>query len=164
MAPSKAMSSDPATIASPSGTHACVRCGAQTSLDRGLCETCNPLGLKDSASSQVHGTVFVAVLFAVLVLAVLGRVAISGVGPFEAALVSVAPEGAGLAVTVEVTNTGSAAGQTTCQLTERSSRSSGAAAHVLSPRIDPGERVAFTRLVTAFGAEPRELDVACSAP
>ena len=34
--------------------------GRRSPLDVGLCERCNPLGLRDAASSQVHGTVFLA--------------------------------------------------------------------------------------------------------
>jgi len=158
------MTSEPATIGSPAGTHACVRCGAPTPLDRGLCEECNPLGLKDSASSQVHGTVFVGVLVAVVLLALVARLAVSGIGPFPADLVYATPEGDGLSVTLQVTNNGSAAGQTTCRLYDRSPRSSGASAIVQSPVVEPGHTVSFSRLVTAFGAERRDLGVECSSP
>jgi hypothetical protein len=158
------MSADRTTIAAPAGTHACVRCGAATSLDRGLCENCNPLGLKDSASSQVHGTAFVGVFAAIVILAVLARVAVSGVGPFPATLASVTPVDDGLSVMVQVTNDGTSSGQTTCRVFDRSPRSNGATAIVRSPRIDPGQTVSFSRLVTTFGTEARELGIECSAP
>lgn len=158
------MSADRATFETPLPTHACVRCGAETSLDRGLCENCNPLGLKDSASSQVHGTAFVALFVAVVVLAVVARLAVSGIGPFPAALGSVTPAGEGLVVAIEVTNEGSAAGPTTCRVSDLSRRSNGSTAIVQSPRIEPGATITFTRTVTAFGAEPRDLGVECSAP
>jgi hypothetical protein len=158
------MTSDRTALSSPVGTHACVRCGAQTAIDRGLCEDCNPLGLKDAASSQVHGTAFVAVLVAVVVLALLARLSVNGIGPFPATLDSVSAEGAGLAVTIEVTNEGSTAGPTTCRVSDRSRRSNGTAAIVQSPRIEPGATITFTRTITVFGGEPRELGVECSAP
>ena len=161
------MASDPASLPSPAPvapTHPCVRCGRPTAIDRGLCEECNPLGLRDSSSSQVHGTAFLGVLLAVIVLAVLGRFALSGVGPFEAEIGSVTPATDGLAVTFAVTNSGTSAGQTTCRVTDESPRSNGAAAIVQSPRIEPGETRSFTRELTEFGAEPRELAVECSAP
>jgi hypothetical protein len=161
------MASDRASLPSPAPvapTHPCVRCGQPTAIDRGLCEECNPLGLRDASSSQVHGTAFLGVLLAVIVLAVLGRLALSGVGPFTAEIGSVEPAGEGLTVTFEVTNAGTSAGQTTCRVTDASPRSSGAAAIVQSPRIEPGETRSFTRELTEFGAEPRELAVECSAP
>ena len=161
------MASDPASLPSPAPaapTHPCVRCGQPTGIDRGLCEECNPLGLRDASSSQVHGTVFLGVLLAVIVLAVLGRFALSGVGPFTAEIGSVEPAGEGITVTLEVTNTGTSAGQTTCRVTDASPRSGGAAAIVQSPRIEPGETRSFTRELTELGSEARELAVECHAP
>ncbi len=158
------MTSEPIAVTTPTGTHSCVRCGAETALDRGLCENCNPLGLKDSASSQVHGTAFLAIFVAVVVLAILARLSVSGIGPFPAEMASVSTEGAGLAVTIQVTNQGSTAGQTTCHITDLSRRSSGAAAIVQSPRVEPGATITFSRTVTTFGAETRDLGVECSAP
>ena len=37
----------PTTTAATDLTHACVRCGAPVGLGVGLCENCNPLGLRD---------------------------------------------------------------------------------------------------------------------
>src|SRR6476660_4674384 len=73
-----------AGAAQPAMTHPCARCGAPVPLDVGLCERCNPLGLKDAASSQVHGTVFVAVGLAVVGLAAAALLLVSGIGPFPA--------------------------------------------------------------------------------
>ena len=52
----------------------------------GLCERCNPLGLRDSAASQVHGTVFGVVAIAIVLLLVAARLSIAGSGPFPASL------------------------------------------------------------------------------
>lgn len=145
-------------------THPCVRCGAPVALDVGLCERCNPLGLKDSAASQVHGTVVIAVIVAIVGLAFLGRFALAGVGPFPATVENVAPDAGGLAVTLTVTNEGSGAGQTTCRLTDPLDRNGNQGGFVLSPRIEPGATVTFTKVVTVFGSESTALDVACNAP
>ena len=107
---------------------------------------------------------FIGVLVAVVVLAVLGRVALSGVGPFTAVIGSVQPTAEGLTVTFEVTNAGTSSGQTTCSVTDASPRSRGAVAIVQSPRIEPGETRSFTRELTEFGSEARELAVECHAP
>jgi hypothetical protein len=145
-------------------THDCVRCGAPTALDRGLCEGCNPLGLRDASSSQVHGTAFLGVLVAVIVLAVVARAAVSGVGPFDGAVASVEGQDGGLAITLTVTNDGSASGQTTCRVTDPSLRGGGPSEFILSPRIEPGETVTFTKVVTRLGSEPRTFDVTCASP
>ena len=156
------MSTPPAT---PTGlTHACARCGAPVPLDVGLCDQCNPLGLRDAASSQVHGTVFLGVAFAVVVLALVARLSVSGIGPFPAQVSAVAEAGDGLAVTLIVTNEGTSIGSTTCRITDPGARYGGASAYVLSPRIQPGETVTFTADVTQLGDTPRLLSVECAAP
>ena len=154
----------PAAPGEPQLTHGCLRCGAPVPVDVGLCERCNPLGLKDSSASQVHGTVFIGVLVAVVGLALLGRLTLAGVGPFEGTVVGAVPAGAGLTVTLSVTNHGTAVGQTTCRLTDPQDRSGGGAAFVLSPRIDPGSAATFTKTVTELGATVRDLAVECSSP
>jgi hypothetical protein len=155
------VSTDPVPAAH---THPCVRCGAPVALDVGLCERCNPLGLKDASASQVHGTVVIAIFLAVIGLALLGRMALSGVGPFAATFAGATSDGAGLAVTVTVTNQGTGAGQTTCRVTDPLDRNGGKSGFVLSPRIEPGQTVTFTKSVTELGSVVRDLDVACSAP
>jgi hypothetical protein len=129
----------------------------------GLCEFCNPLGLRDVASGQVHGSVFVAVAVAVAILAVLARLSIAGIGPFQATVDTVVPSGAGLAVTLTVTNEGSA-GQTTCRLGLAGDTGVGTAAFVTTPRLGSKETRTFTTVVSTFGAEPRDLTVSCRTP
>jgi hypothetical protein len=145
-------------------THACVRCGRPVPLDVGLCERCNPLGLKDSSASQVHGTVVIALLLGFVALAVIARLALSGVGPFPATVASVVPVAGGVEVTLTVMNEGSSAGQTTCRVNDPADRVGGESAFLLSPRIEPGQSVTFTKTVTNFGTDPGPLDVSCKAP
>lgn len=152
------------TTTSPEPTHACVRCGAPVALDVGLCETCNPLGLRDVAATQVHGIAFIGVVLAIVALALIGRLAVSGIGPFTPSLAGVVADGDGLAITLTVTNHGSSVGQTTCRLTDPADRSGGSAAFVLSPQIDPGATETFTKRVTQLGSAVRDLAVECSAP
>lgn len=164
------MSSDPAPIPAPATpavaavTHPCVRCGKPTDIERGLCEECNPLGLRDASASQVHGIALVGVVVAIIALALVARFAVSGIGPFDATIGTVATSGSGLSVTIEVTNTGSSAGQSLCRITDASPDGGPQAALVQSPRIEPGETSSFTREVTEFGSEPLPLAVECPAP
>jgi hypothetical protein len=144
-------------------THPCVRCGRPVGPGVGLCYECNPLGLRDVAAGQVHGSVFIAVVGAVVILAVLARLSIAGIGPFPATIDGVAPSAAGLAVTLTVTNEGSA-GQTTCRVGLAGDLGVGTAAFVTSPRIESHQTRTFTTVVTAFGNEPRDLVVTCRTP
>jgi hypothetical protein len=152
------------TSAASELTHPCVRCGAPVPLDVGLCERCNPLGLRDSSASQVHGIAIAGVAAAVIILAVVGRLAISGVGPFDGNVVSAAPDNGGLAITLQVTNHGTSAGQTTCRVLDPADRNGGRGGLILSPKIDPGQTVSFTKRVGELGSTVRDLSVECSTP
>jgi hypothetical protein len=149
--------------ASPAPTHACVRCGAPVAIDVGLCERCNPLGLRDSASSQVHGLAIGGIFLFVIILAVVAKLAISGVGPFEASATAVT-DGNALAVTLTVTNRGTSVGQTTCRVSDPADQTGSVGAFVLTPRIEPGKTLTFTQRVTQLGAKVRPLTAECSAP
>ena len=66
------------------------------------------------------------IAIAVILMAVAGRLAFVGVGPFKGDLVTVAASGDGLAVTLMVTNQGTSAGATTCVLNDPVARYGGA--------------------------------------
>lgn len=133
-------------------------------LDVGLCERCNPLGLRDSSASQVHGIAIAGVGAAVIILAIVARMAISGVGPFTASVVSSTPEASGLAITLQVTNSGTSVGQTTCRVQDPADRNGGRGGLILSPQIQPGKTISFTRHVDELGSTVRDLVVECSKP
>src|SRR5262245_19110587 len=149
--------------AKPAPTHPCARCGAPVPIDVGLCERCNPLGLKDSSSSQVHGIAIGGVIAFVLFLAVVGRLALAGVGPFEAAYAGAVSDGTGLAVSITVTNRGTSSGQTTCRVTDPTDRTGATGGYVLSPSIARGETVTFTKHVTGLWTAVRPLAVSCDS-
>jgi hypothetical protein len=151
-------------LATAEPTHGCARCGAPVPPGVGLCDECNPLGLRDSAASQVHGTVVIAVLVGFVLLAVLARLAITGGGPYPAMVDDVVTSGTGLAVTVTVTNQGDGEGQTTCRLQDPRQLAGGLDAFVLSPRIPAASTTTFTSVVQEFGAAPIELSVECRQP
>jgi hypothetical protein len=159
------MTAPATTPARPAQTHPCARCGAPVALDVGLCERCNPLGLRDSASSQVHGTVFVAVGVAVAGLAIAAHLAVAGIGPFTARVTAMTPgSSAGVLVaTIEARNDGRATGSATCRLTDPLDPALIHSTVVYSPRIAPGATVTFDQEVT-FGSVDRLLAVACNGP
>lgn len=155
----------PATSARPAPTHPCARCGEPVALDVGLCERCNPLGLKDSASSQVHGTVFLAVGLAIAGLAVAAHLAVAGVGPFSARVTAVraGPADGTVIATLEVRNEGRAAGRATCRLTDPTDPGVIRSLVVYGPWIEPGATATFDQEV-AFGRAGAPLNVSCSGP
>jgi hypothetical protein len=120
--------------------------------------------LRDSSASQVHGIAFIGVVAAVIALALVGRLAISGVGPFDGRIVSAAPDGGALAITLQVTNRGTSVGQTTCRVSDPADRNGGRDDLILSPQIQPGETLSFTKRVTGLGSTVRDFSIECSAP
>jgi hypothetical protein len=155
----------PATPATPAQTHPCARCGAPVALDVGLCERCNPLGLRDSASSQVHGTVFLGVGLAVAALAIVAHLAVAGIGPFTArvtALTQGATSGA-LVATIELHNEGRTIGSATCHLTDPRDPALVHSTVIYSPRVAPGATITFDQEVT-YGSVDRPLTVTCTGP
>jgi ribosomal protein L40E len=162
--------SAPATPASapqptPAPTHACARCGAPVPLDVGLCERCNPLGLRDSASSQAHGTVFLAIGGAVVALAIFAHLAVSGIGPFTASVTAVkAGDAPGSVVaTLSVRNDGSSAGSATCRVFDPADRALVQSLVVYSARIAPGGTAAWDQKLD-FGKPGRPLAMDCQGP
>ena len=133
-------------------------------LDVGLCERCNPLGLRDASSSQVHGIAIAGVTLFVVFLAIAGRFVLAGIGSFDGRVTGAAPDGTGLAITLSVTNRGTSAGQTTCRVTDPADRTGNLGAFLLSPSVDGGKTVVFTERTTALGPTVRPLTVECSAP
>jgi hypothetical protein len=130
----------------------------------GLCDECNPLGLRDVAAGQVHGSVFIAVTAAVIILAVLARWSVASGGPYPARVDGIEAAGSGLAVTLTVTNDGAGDGQTTCRLSRAGDQGTGTAAFVTSPRLAAQETKTFRAVVTQFGSNPTELQVECQTP
>ena len=148
----------------PAPMHGCVRCGAPVAIEIGLCERCNPLGLRDSSASQIHGLALIGIVTAIVLMAGVGRWALAGAGPFDASIASVIPDAQSLTISLNVTNGGSRTGQTTCHVTDPADRSGAMGAFMLSPRIDPGQTATFSQRVTALGSTIRQFAVACSAP
>jgi predicted nucleic acid-binding Zn ribbon protein len=156
------MTSAPTSLPADEQLHGCVRCGARIPLHESMCERCNPLGLKAPSASQAHGTVFVGIAIAVVIMAVLARLAVAGIGPFRTEVAGVAADPAGLRISITVTNNGTNAGSTTCRVGNPELRGIGPeTAYVTSPVIGPGETVTFEALVTSLGTTVIPVSVDC---
>lgn len=143
-------------------THGCVRCGARIPLDRSMCERCNPLGLPQPATSQAHGTIALGLFIGVVALAIVAKLAVSGVGPFTGTVTAVEPAAGGLAVTLAVRNDGTKEGTTRCRVFDPRSPGIGDRPAMLqTPRIGPGASASFTEVVTVLGIDVRTLAVEC---
>ena len=144
-------------------THPCIRCGRPgVPADAGLCELCNPLELSQPSATQMHGIAAVGIIAFIFVLAVAGRAALSGTGPFVGTISAVDPVPTGLAVTLSVRNEGSKATAITCAIAETPVRVGGATQVVQTPLIPSGGTVEFTAVLTKLGTTPIPLAANCS--
>jgi len=112
----------------------------------------------------MHGIAIGGVVLFVVIMAVVARFALAGVGPFDGTVAGSVPVGDGLAVTLSVTNHGNSAGQTTCRVTDPADRTGNVGGFMLSPKIEPEQTLAFTQRVTALGTTVRPLVAECSSP
>ena len=146
-------------------THPCIRCGREgVPADAGLCEQCNPLELSQPSATQMHGIAAVGIIAFIVVLAVAGRAALAGTGPFNGRVGAVAAAAEGLSVTLSVTNQGAKAAATTCEIAETPARVGGATQVVQTPLIQPGATLEFTRVITRLGTTPVALAATCQSP
>jgi hypothetical protein len=136
-------------------------------IELALCEFCNPLELAQPAASQAHGVAVLGVFVAVVILAIAAYASVSGIGPFRAEVAGVSAAPDGLSVTIQVTNEGTKASQSTCRVFRRSDRGIGSNAVVTSPRIEPGATLAFSATIRELGTRvvaPGEMGVDCPSP
>lgn len=148
----------------PAATHACVRCGRPVALELALCEECNPLGLKQPAATQVHALAAGGIVLFVLFLAVIGRSAIGGIGPFNGEIRSLVPAPGGLEVTLAVTNAGTKSSSTTCRIVEASHPAGGPGQLLQTPNVPGGSTIEFSAPISLFGDRPVDLAVDCQSP
>jgi hypothetical protein len=146
-------------------THACIRCGRPgVAAELALCQQCNPLELAQPSATQVHGIAALGIVLFVVVLAVLGRAALAGTGPFTGSVDAVSPTASGLAVTLVVTNKGTKSAATTCSVVLDSHPVGGVGELVQTPVIPAGSSLRFTADVSKFGTTPIGLAADCQTP
>ncbi|MFI5262370.1 MAG: hypothetical protein ACHQZR_07445 [Candidatus Limnocylindrales bacterium] len=95
----------------------CQRCGKPTPLGVGLCDEDNPGHISGPGTAQLHATILGGVAIGFIGLALLGRLALAGVGPFTGQLTSATIQiDGGIAVTLTVRNDGTKTANATCRV------------------------------------------------
>ena len=158
----------PASSPSPDAPHdTCVRCGKPTPLGVALCEDDNPGRIGAPSATQVHGTIVAGIVVGFVLIAVLGRLAFSGIGPFEGTVVGRGSRSDGGAeIVVQVKNQGAREAPSTCRVSRGGLHHPDDLVFVTEP-IPPGGTRTFPRTVPPPGPrnEPlvvERLSVRCS--
>lgn len=142
---------------------ACYKCGREIGPDETICAVCNHAGMATPSATQVHGTMVVAIIAGVVLLAVAASLAMRGVGPYAARTVSFRADAPGAVVaTVAVTNEGTTTGRARCRLAARDAGGHElAAATAVSPQIAGGASVTFDQTINGVGGEAASISVGC---
>jgi hypothetical protein len=141
----------------------CLKCGRPIDLEETMCEVCNRAGMTSPAATQMHGTLAVAIIGAVVGMGLLAGALVGGVGPWTADVVDVGPVAeAAVVVTVTVENEGTRAGRARCELTAVTDAGSPLARTVaLSPQVAPGASLPFDTQIPGLLSDPARVVVRC---
>ena len=141
----------------------CYKCGREIGPDETICEVCNRAGMATPSASQYHGTIVVAIVAGVVVMAIAASLALRGIGPFRGEALGWTPDlPDGVIVQVQVANQGTQAGRAKCQLSaldpaNRVLRDWSA----LSPRVPGGGTITFSERMPGVPAPPSSVTVTC---
>jgi len=152
------------TIDDPRAPRHCYKCGREIGPDETICAICNRAGMATPSATQYHGTIVVAIVAGVVIMAIAASLAMRGVGPFTGAALSFrADPPDGVVVTVQVSNEGSKEGRAKCQLTARDA--SGQVLRIrstVSPPIPGGGTITFEERLPGLTTPPASVEATCS--
>jgi hypothetical protein len=140
----------------------CIKCGREVGPDESMCATCLAPGMVAPSASQYHGTVAVAIVLAVAALAIAASLTLRGIGPWSASIDGAEANSGSVAVTLTVTNEGTASGRAKCRIVAR-----GDTGQVLRTRnyvtsaISGGTTSRVSESVPGLEAVPESLDISC---
>jgi uncharacterized OB-fold protein len=141
----------------------CIKCGREIGPDESICEVCNRAGMATPSATQYHGTIVVAIVAGVALMAIAASLGLRGVGPFTGSEVAVRLGTQGTVVaTVRIANEGTKAGRATCQLTAHD-----AAGHTLgvattiTGEIAGGRSLTYDELIPGVDGLPASVTVRC---
>ena len=142
----------------------CYKCGRQIGPDETICEVCNRAGMATPSATQYHGTIVVAIVGGVVLMAIAASLSLRGIGPFQARTLgwSSDPPDA-VVVELQVTNEGTRAGRAKCQVTARDASNLVLRIRsTVSPQVNGGGTVTFSERIPGLSRAPASVDVSCA--
>lgn len=142
----------------------CIKCGRQIGPDESICEVCNRAGMATPSASQYHGTIVVAIVAGVVIMAIAASLSLRGIGPFQGEALSWSSDPPdAVVVELRVKNEGSRAGRAKCQLTARDGSNLVLRIRsTVSPPIEPGSTVTYTERIPGLPLGPASVGVSCA--
>ena len=152
------------TAPDPRPSRNCYKCGREIGPDETICEVCNRAGMATPSATQYHGTIVVAIVAGVILMAVAASWSLRGIGPFHGEAfhwISESPDA--IVVEVQVTNQGTREGRAKCQLTARDASNLVLRIRaVLSPLVQGGDAVTFSERIPGLSRAPASVGVTCA--
>jgi predicted nucleic acid-binding Zn ribbon protein len=142
----------------------CYKCGRQIGPDQTICDVCNRAGMATPSATQYHGTIVVAIVAGVVIMAIAASLSLRGIGPFRGeALRWQGDPPDGVVVELRVTNEGTRAGRAKCQLTARDGSDLVLRVRAtISPLVEGGDTVTFSERLPGVPRAPTSVAVTCA--
>lgn len=141
----------------------CYKCGRQIGPDETICDDCNRAGMATPSASQYHGTIVVAIVAGIVLMAVAASLAMRGVGPYRGRAVGfqTGPQGTVVA-TVSVTNQGTSSGRAKCRIEALDSAGNELGVVVsITPQVAGGATVTYDQSIPGVGDRATSVGVSC---
>ncbi len=142
----------------------CYKCGRQIGPDETICAICNRAGMATPSATQYHGTIVVAIVAGVVLMALAASWSLRGIGPFHGEAVRWASDPPdAVVVEVVVTNQGTREGRAKCQLTARDGSNLVLRIRsTISPPVEGGGTVTFSERIPGLSRAPASVAVSCA--
>jgi len=140
----------------------CYKCGREIGPDQTICDVCNRAGMATPSATQYHGTIVVAIVAGVVIMAIAASLALRGVGPFEGQALGWALNPPDVTVQVQVTNQGTKTGRAKCELSALDA--SGRVVRQvssLSPSVSGGGETTYEERMPGLSELPLRISVRC---
>ena len=141
----------------------CYKCGRQIGPDETICDVCNRAGMATPSATQYHGTIVVAIVAGVVIMAIAASLAVRGIGPFHGEALrwgSDPPDG--VLVQLQVSNGGTSPGRARCRLTARDAQERVLRTRTsLSPQVPAGGEITYQERIPGLPRAPTSVAVSC---
>lgn len=141
----------------------CYKCGRQIGPDQTICDVCNRAGMATPSATQYHGTIVVAIVAGIAIMAVAASLAMRGVGPFEGKVVrwSADPPD-GVVVRLQVANQGTKGGRAKCELSALDTEGLVLRqVSSLAPAVAGGRATTYEERMPGLPETPASISVTC---
>jgi hypothetical protein len=152
------------SAADPRPPRNCYKCGREIGSDETICDICNRAGMATPSATQYHGTIVVAIVAGVVLMALAASLSLRGIGPFQGEVLRWDREPPdAIVVDVQVTNQGTREGRAKCQLTVRDGSNLVLRIRsTISPSVAGGAAVSFSERIPGISQLPASVAVSCA--